>query len=318
MNLPRLLSVCMLTGLAACIATPHDPTPQLAADDTSAPPVEVLLYAETTRPDDQGRIVVPVMLNDQGPFYFMLDTGATHTVITRQALEQLGLQADERRPVLLRGVSNVKRVPTVVVNSMQAGSLQFNKVRMPVLSGFVVEGLDGILGIDSLGDNRVSADFQNDSIRITNANGVPADKGYSVVAFNRISRPLVMINARVGGVPTRAIIDTGGAHTLGNTALLKALLRQARGKLAGARQSEVTDATDTSQQTLLAPVPRIAFGPVAVMNLPVSFGEFSVFDIWGVNDRPTLLIGMDALGLLSGLTIDYRRKELHIARVTDN
>ncbi len=313
-HLERLASVWIWVVLGGCAVN----RPELAADDIAAAPVEVLLYAESTRPDDQGRIVVPVMLNEQGPFYFMLDTGATHTVITQQALEQLGLKADEQRPVLLRGVSSVKRVPTVVVNSLQAGSLQFSQVRMPVLSGFVVEGLDGILGIDRLGDNRVSADFQNDSIRITDAAGVRADKGYSVVAFNRISRPLIMINARVGRVPTRAIIDTGGAHTLGNTALLKALQRQAGGKLPGARESDVTDATDNTQPTLLASVPNIAFGPVAVINLPVSFGEFSIFDIWGVNDRPTLLIGMDALGLLGGLTIDYRRKELHIARVVGN
>ncbi len=311
MNLLRLINIGILVALAGCATN----QPELATDAAAAAPVEVLLYAESTRPDDQGRIVVPVMLNEQGPFYFMLDTGATHTVITQQALAQLGLQADERWPVLLRGVSSVKRVPTVVVDSLQAGSLQFNQLRMPVLSGLIVEGLDGILGIDSLGDNRISADFQNDSVRITDANGVLADKGYSVVAFHRIERPLIMINARVGRVPARAIIDTGGAHTLGNAALLKALQRQSGGKLAGARQGEVTDATNTTQPTLLAPVPNIAFGPVAVVNLPVSFGEFPVFDTWGVNDRPTLLIGMDALGLLNGLTIDYRRKQLHIAKV---
>jgi Aspartyl protease len=313
-HLQRLTGVWMLVALAGCAVN----RPELAADDAAAVPVEVLLYAESTRPDDQGRIVVPVMLNERGPFYFMLDTGATHTVITRQALEQLGLQADEQRPVLLRGVSSVKRVPTVVVSSLQAGSLRFNQVRMPVLSGLIVEGLDGILGIDSLGDNRVSADFQNDNIRITDANGIPADKGYSVVAFNRVSRPLIMINARVGRIPTRAIIDTGGAHTLGNIALLKALQRQSGGKLAGAHQSDVTDATDTTKQVLLAPVPNVEFGPVGVANLMVSFGEFSIFKIWGVNDRPTLLIGMDALGLLNGLTIDYRRKELHIAKAVGN
>jgi Aspartyl protease len=311
MNLLCLINIGILVALAGCATN----QPGLATDAAAAAPVEVLLYAESTRPDEQGRIVVPVMLNEQGPFYFMLDTGATHTVITQQALAQLGLQADERWPVLLRGVSSVKRVPTVVVDSLQAGSLQFNQLRMPVLSGLIVEGLDGILGIDSLGDNRISADFQNDSVRITDANGVLADKGYSVVAFHRIERPLIMINARVGRVPARAIIDTGGAHTLGNAALLKALQRQSGGKLAGARQGEVTDATNTTQPTLLAPVPNIAFGPVAVVNLPVSFGEFPVFDTWGVNDRPTLLIGMDALGLLNGLTIDYRRKQLHIAKV---
>lgn len=314
MSLKYVAAAWLSTMLAACANGPG-PTAVLAED--AAEPIEVLLYAEATRPDDLGRIVVPVMLNGQGPFYFMLDTGATHTVITQRTLEQLGLQADQQRPVLLRGVSGVKRIPTVMMQSLQAGSLQLSQKRMPVLTGFIVEQVDGIIGIDILGGHRVSADFQNDQIRISDANGVPVDKGYSAVTFNRISRPLIMIDARVGRVRTRAIIDTGGAHTLGNNALLAALRRQAGGNLKGAIQSGVTDAADITQPALLAPVPRIAFGPVAVDNLAVSFGDFSVFDHWGINDRPTLLIGMDALGLLNGLVIDYPSKRLHIAKVVD-
>lgn len=309
----KYVAVWLSILLAGCAVNRPDSSGVLT--DEAAEPIEVLLYAESTRPDDLGRIVVPVVLNGQGPFYFMLDTGATHTVITQRTLEQLGLQADHQRPVLLRGVSGVKRIPTVMMQTLQAGSLQFNQRRMPVLSGFIVEEVDGIIGIDILGSHRVSADFQNDQIRISDANGVPVDEGYSMVTFNRISRPLIMIDARVGRVRTRAIIDTGGAHTLGNNALLAALRREAGGKLTGVTQSGVTDAADITQPALLAPVPRIAFGPVAVDNLAVSFGDFSVFDVWGINDRPTLLIGMDALGLLNGLVIDYPRKQLHIAKV---
>ena len=66
----------------------------------------------------------------------------------------------------------------------------------------------------------------------------------------------------------------------------------------------------------MAPVPLLAFGPVAVAGLPVAFGDFSVFDLWSLNDRPTILLGMDALGLVDGLIIDYPRKELQIAKVT--
>jgi hypothetical protein len=54
---------------------------------------------------------------------------------------------------------------------------------------------------------------------------------------------------------------------------------------------------------------------VALANLPVSFGTFPVFDVWGVNDRPTLLLGMDALGMLSEMIIDYPRRQLHIAKL---
>jgi hypothetical protein len=37
-----------------------------------------------------------------------------------------------------------------------------------------------------------------------------------------------------------------------------------------------------------------------------------IFDYWKLNNEPTLLIGMDALGLLDTLIIDYRRHELQI------
>ncbi len=159
---------------------------------------------------------------------------------------------------------------------------------------------------------------------------MPADKRYSVVAFTsfkptdrrytpteirRLSRPLIMIDARVGNIRTRAVIDTGGAKTLGNTALLRALRRASGGKLKGSANTVVADATDSRQPALLAPVPFLAFGPVAVANLPVAFGDFSVFDLWELNDRPTVLIGMDALGLLDGMIIDYPRKELQITKV---
>ena len=42
-----------------------------------------------------------------------------------------------------------------------------------------------------------------------------------------------------------------------------------------------------------------------------------IFEHWGMVDEPALLIGMDILGLLDTLVIDYRRMELHIKRRRD-
>jgi hypothetical protein len=315
MNFKCLAGIGMSLALTGCaVNSPDRDAP--AAGKAPARPVEVLLYAEATRPDELGRIVVPVMLSKQGPFHFMLDTGATRTAIAARTVAQLGLQPDQQQRVLLRGVSGVKRVPTVVLQKLEAGSMQFDQLRVPVLSGRVMEGLDGVIGADTLNTHRVSADFRNDRIRISDGSDGRADKRYQVVAFKRISRPLVMIDVLVGPVRARAVIDTGGAHTLGNNALLGALRSRFGGNLPGTVQSRVADATDTLQPALLAPVPYLVFGPVALANLPVSFGDFSIFDIWGINDRPTLLLGMDVLGMLDGMIIDYPRKELHIAKLS--
>lgn len=330
MTLKRLTGTCVLLALAGCAANSRD-TEHSATAAVPETPVEVMLYAEASRPDQLGRIVVPVMLNDQGPFYFMLDTGSTHTVIAEKTLVQLGLEPDRSRLVTVRGVGAVKRVPTVLMQGLQAGTMQFSRVRMPVLNGLVLEDLDGILGMNTLGNHRVSADFINEQIRISDVTGMPPDKRYSVVSFKtgmlasgrlaptptelkRLSKPLITIDARVGDIRTRAVIDTGGTKTLGNPALLRALRRAAGGKLTTA-PTVVADATDGRHPALMTPVPSLAFGPVAVQGLPVAFGDFSVFELWGLNDRPTLLIGMDALHLLDGLIIDYPRRELQIARV---
>lgn len=306
MNRKCLAVLSMTAALAACA------TPPGADSAANARPAPVLLYSESIRPDDLGRIVVPVILNGEGPFFFMLDTGATHTVIARQTLEKLGLQADPQRQVLLRGVSGVKPIVTVLVRSMQAGSMQFDQVRMPVLDAQILEGVDGVIGNDTLGQHRVTADFMTDQIRIADTQGSPAAKTHLVVPFTPLARAPIMIDAIVGGVHARAIIDTGGADTLGNAALLRALRRQVRGKFRTISPIGITDITDTTQQALLTSVTRLTFGPVEFENLQVSFGNFSIFDRWGVDDRPTLLIGMDALGLLSGLVIDFQRRELHI------
>jgi len=305
MNLLRVIGVSIAAALTGCATPPSS---------NDAAPAEVLLYAESTRPDALKRIVVPVLLNEQGPFYFLLDTGATRTVISKSTAERLMLPLDQQQRVGIRSVNSVIHVPTVIMSSLQVGALQSTQLRMPVLSGVTLEGVDGILGVDLLGDTKVSADFLTDRIRITTANGVPPDKERRVIAFNQVARRPIMLNARIGDIQTLAMIDTGCAHTLGNAALLKALTRQSQGQLT-TRETEITDATDNATPAQVAMVPAIIVGSVSVQNLSVSFGEFSVFDTWSINDQPALLIGMDVLSLLGDMTIDYRRKELQVGLV---
>ena len=44
----------------------------------------------------------------------------------------------------------------------------------------------------------------------------------------------------------------------------------------------------------------------------------SIFEHWRLTDEPAMLVGMDALGLLDALVIDYRRHELQIKIHSDN
>jgi predicted aspartyl protease len=268
-------------------------------------------YAISTRRDRIGRIIAPVMINGRGPFRFMLDTGANRTVLAESMLARLELPLDNETRISVLGVSGAIVVATAHIDRLDAGALHFTDVQMPVLTGLVLDGIDGILGMDGFEGKKVSADFVKDQFTISQSLGQRAAYAYSVVPLTFLSDRLLMVDVYVGDVRTKAIVDTGGARTLGNAALFEALRHRPSADALGLKR-EVVDATQASLPGRVGRVPLVQFGTARIGDLDVTFGDFHVFQAWGIDDRPALLIGMDVLGTLAELTIDYRRKELHI------
>ena len=58
--------------------------------------------------------------------------------------------------------------------------------------------------------------------------------------------------------------------------------------------------------------PPIAFGTLIIRGGSVTFGDMFLFEHWKLTREPTLMIGMDVLGLLDVLIVDYRMRELQI------
>src|SRR5690349_20565118 len=59
-----------------------------------------------TAPDLAGRITVPVRVNGEGPFDFVVDTGANRTVIAGELAAELGLPDDG--PASIHGIVGVE------------------------------------------------------------------------------------------------------------------------------------------------------------------------------------------------------------------
>jgi hypothetical protein len=98
--------------------------------------------------------------------------------------------------------------------------------------------------------------------------------------------------------------------TIGNVALRTALERRARAK--NPRPDEVVGATLDVQEATRLTTPPISLGGAAIRNAAITFGEMYIFEHWRIRDEPALLLGMDVLGLVDVLVIDYRRHELQI------
>lgn len=267
-------------------------------------------YAIASRGAGIGMIVASVMIDGKGPFRFMLDTGATRTVLSSATAAKLALQTSPGAHILVQGVSGLTTVPLVHVASVTSGSLQISDVSAPVLSGPVLDGVDGILGMDGLSGMRLTADFVRDQVLISNSSGDSQPDLYAVRG-RFVSQRLLLVQGRINGISTAAVIDTGAAHSLGNKALLAALLRGHQ-PLAYSAKDGVVDATNTTQPGAVRRVSALQFGDAAIDNLQLTFGDYPVFNTWGLRDKPALLLGMDVLGTLADFNIDYRRAELQV------
>jgi predicted aspartyl protease len=302
----RRLATLVLLAPAATLAQTAAPSPQPVEEVVVSAP-EPRYVAPTTR-DRIGRIWAPVLINGMGPYRLVLDTGASRSAISTKVAAELGLpiQADSVR---LQGVTGTSIASTVDVDTLEFGDLLVANTRMPILAD-AFGGAEGVLGGEGLEDKRIVIEFRKDRISIMRSRRTPAPEGYSVVPFKYHPQRGMRVSVSVGNVKAIAMIDTGAQRTIGNLALHEALARRA-GK-ADAFDVEVIGVTEDVQMAAPVRIPRFVAGDMVVRNAEIVFSDVYIFDHWQVRDQPAMLIGMDLLGLLDTLVIDYRRSELQL------
>jgi predicted aspartyl protease len=268
-------------------------------------------FVAPTRRDRIGRIWAPVLVNGQGPFRLVLDTGASHSALTPRLAQAVGISLDTASTVTLRGATGSADVPMVPVRSLEYGDLLLEPRRLPVIPD-ALGGAEGVLGMDGLANKRIHIDFRRDSITIMRSKNQRAAGGYATIPVKFLRGRLLVVDAWIGGVPVKAVIDTGGQATLGNEALRVALAERRRRQEQDAVLDQVTGSTLDVQVGNRVATPALAMGDVLVRNPAMTFADFAIFEHWKMTEEPAMLIGMDVLGLLDTLIIDYRRKELQV------
>lgn len=297
---------------AATAAAGADAADQLA--DVLVETREPRYVAPTIR-DQIGRIWAPVVINGRGPFRLVLDTGASHSGVTALVALALGLPLDQSPPVMLRGVTGSTTVPTIRVDTLSVGELDMIATVLPIVPD-AMGGAEGVLGYEGLSNKRVFIDFRHDKIVISYSRDQRAGRGYVRIPFRSIHGQLILIDAMVGRVHTKAIIDTGGETTIANLALRDALATLSR-RYKGT-PDHIVGATKDVESGEIIPMPAIEFGAmhstrsIHIMDSGVTFADIYIFKQWNLTHEPAILIGMDALGLLDTLIIDYREHELQI------
>ena len=288
-------------------ASPPPVVEQLQEVTVSAPEPR---YVAPTNRDRIGRIWAPVMLNGQGPYRLVLDTGANRSAIIERVAVELGDRVRTDSKIRVRGVTGTSLVPVVRVDRMEIGDMLLAPVRLPIVLD-VFGGADGILGNEGLRDKRIVIDFKRDSISVRRSKRERPGPGFQTLPISFSLNHLMMVDIYVGRVRAKAIIDTGAPDSLGNTALLEALKRSK----VETPETDIVGVTLDVERGNRVRMPTIRMQNVSVRNASMTFSDVYIFKHWRMTQEPAIMLGMDILGMLDQMIIDYRTRELHIRTV---
>lgn len=269
----------------------------------------------SARTDMGGRLTLPVTINGHGPLHFAVDSAANASVIATDLVEFLGLTPGGE--VEINTLIDRERAQSVWASSLQTGAIDTANARLVLASREGLGGVDGLIGTDLLAAYRLVMSFRGRRIFVAKSRydgGGLFDEGRSAVRYRppveqRFTN-LMMIDAQAGGVACKVIIDTGAQITIVNRALATAARARPLTLSNGDRTQVVQSPTGRSQIAEVMRVPVMGFGGISFRRVPVLVGDFHTFRLWGLEDQPAILLGVDVLGLFNRVTIDLRRSEL--------
>lgn len=288
-----------LSAMALLLSTANvTPAPQPADPD--------LATVIRTGQDDSSRVTIPISIAGKGPYPFVIDTGSQRTVISRQLATALALQTDA--PVRIVSMAGLSDVQTVMVPRLSFGRGEMAPIQAPVLEGGDL-GAAGLLGLDGLQSKRLLLDFKRGKMSISPSRSSQSDSDDIVVRARSRFGQLLLLDSAANGQKVTVILDTGTQNSVGNMALLRKLTRKKAIPL-----SEPTTMVDVTGQTLTgqwALVRNITVGKVELNNIPVFFLDARPFDELQIQDKPSLLLGINVLRMFDRVEVDFGRRQVH-------
>ena len=279
-------------------ASPPDAAPPPAAP---APATESLPLAQ----DPTLRLTLPVMVDGQGPYPFLVDTGSDRSLISRELATTLGLKPGPR--VVIHESAGSDRVSTVIIDHLGVGARTLDHVEAPALGADDI-GAAGMLGVDALRDLHLVMDFKAMTLASAPSQAEPIDDHTIVVRGRSRFGQLILANSKIRGKPVLVVLDSGAEVSVGNPALLR-LLTGHGVSVKPERSTTLVTVTGRKTEVELDVIAEAQVGGVLVRNMPLAFAPLPIFDRFGLTRQPALLLGMDVLSLCRKVTVDLKRRE---------
>lgn len=236
-----------------------------------------------------GHYLVPVTINGDGPYEFIIDTGASHTAVASAVAERYGFVSqwehyDEVQALTTRFDAEFFDLPNVGHAGREPASL--TSVIIPVEDGHPIP-VAGLLGADAIGSTRYALNFVTGTLQLNAEPPLRID--------GRVSNSGLLIGTvgmRRDFRTIHVMLDSGSARSIAN----RALVRMVGSRRMGLRLGTVAGIDGREEEevdTLL--VRDLRLGALCFPALQALEGELDIFRHLGWQDEPAMIIGMDVL-----------------------
>jgi len=276
------------------------------------------------RIDYDGWYTVPVYIDGEGPYDFIVDSGATATVVFRKLAKRRAMERTNKPPRRILGLVGSERLPVYRIGDISVGG-----AKLPSLMSVVIEDWpddkpnpDGVLGLDFLARYTVLFDARRRVIEFFPPAAEPLDgtarwakTELKADDFGQSAGELYRFTAIIGQHRIPFVLDLGAAGTIINYSALRKMMAglhidgsRDSGFSTGTRLNDIFSETDTAR---LVKIRLLRVGAASWRNLLYIVYDAPIFEELGANRRPLGFFGSDNFKGRS-FVADFPNRELRI------
>jgi len=273
---------------------------------------------------DDGGMLIDVLVDGQGPYPFLIDTGSTTTAIFDDARTTLGLDIIPGRQVEVRGIVGTAMRPVVKAGSMDIGTIREEDKVIVVLDSRrqnAGETAWGLVGLDILQDFALAWYPEEQYFYFIPQKSLApyVESGWIDVPMYRDPygsgfEELYFADVSIDGRTIPGLIDLGSAFTLMNWEDIQhPNLRKSRQNLR--REWQLQGAVEDFLPTVASIYPVISIGSYDYYDHTVLVHEFDSGNITGMAGQPLFIAGASMFAE-HDFIMDFANDRLYLSRAS--
>ena len=261
--------------------------------------------------NEYDHMVVRLEVNGDDGATGIIDTAATFPMINRRTARLAQLPELEENPPMINvlGLTGQELFPVVELDSLQVGNVMKTNLEVALNVNMNVTGAQNVLPANAFDGDVIDFDFENQRVMVYD--GRPDRSRRMVPSSLRYADEsgLVFVNVRINGRKGRALIDTGSSVTFINSRFAESSMTKTNAE----KTKILQGATGEDSSLRIATVNSFVIGEFRVSGADVLVSDPPLFEYLGLNDEPTMVLGVDLLSSFR-LQIDRRRNRVILSK----